>query len=381
MKTILDAFFYGLGVGYGVLWVGLVIFIWQAVGKPFIEWCLEWYEQRVLPAHPYEARSFVLPPQGEIVVISDLHIDTWDRASEGRPARERAFFAFLRAIEPTTMELYVNGDLLDTPPHREDTWQGDGVELRGSILPKYETVLAALAEMNNREPLPVTVSLLYGNHDMASSGLRFDLVKRPQLVRSFRLPFNMAWYPNVVLGVPYDPTRYGQEDHRFYMDHGHFYDPVLLLYLRDFLLAAIRADLRRALTSLVLSGQRRGGEHEPIPEPGIAPSRAVTRDQRISYWLTRYRWRWKARRVLSQRSQEEVRQGHRAISGALFGHTHLPDRYTYRWGAAKGMTYVNTGDWSADTGHGTYTVMTQDGVITQYDWLDAGRRAPHHRGE
>jgi len=58
----------------------------------------------------------------------------------------------------------------------------------------------------------------------------------------------------------------------------------------------------------------------------------------------------------------------------------LPDRYTYRAGRAKGMTYINTGDWMGDTGHGTYTIITQDGVVSQYDWLDREKRAPHHAG-
>ena len=44
------------------------------------------------------------------------------------------------------------------------------------------------------------------------------------------------------------------------------------------------------------------------------------------------------------------------------------------------MTYVNTGDWMGETGHGTYTVISQDGVVSQYDWLDEQKRAPHHRG-
>lgn len=380
MEAVLRAFFYGLGITYGLLWISSLYALKQAIFEPIFESLREFYEQRYVSAHPNELRQSKFLGRGEIVVVSDLHIDTWDRAPEGRQAREQAFLEFLRTIERTTMELYVNGDLLDAPPDPEDTWQSDAFALKGSIFPKYEEVLASLSTMNNASPVPVAVTLLFGNHDMAASGLRYDLVKRPHLLHKFRLPFNMAWYPNVVLGVPVDPTKEGQEDHRVYIDHGHFYDPALLLYLRDFISAALRADLRRAMTTLVISGQRRSSEQQAIPGSGLAAPKRLTMDQKIGHWLVRYRWRWKARRALAERSAEEVRKGNRPLSGVLFGHTHLPDRYTYRTGRAKGMTYVNTGDWMGETGHGTYTIVTQDGVILQHDWLDRDRRAPHHQG-
>jgi hypothetical protein len=215
---------------------------------------------------------------------------------------------------------------------------------------------------------------------MALSGFRYDLV-RSELLQKIRVPFNKSWYPNLVIGVPPPPRHLlgkGQEDYRFYVDHGHFYDPVLLLYLRDFLFGALRSDLKEAMTSIVLSGQRRSKETQ-IPVQGIAPSKAETPDQRVSRWLVKFRWRWKARTVLAQRNFEEKRRGHKPLAGALFGHTHLPDGYTYRIWSARGMTYINTGDWMGDTGHATYTVITQDGVLMQYDWLDPGHRALHHQ--
>jgi len=380
MEPFVRAFLFGIGIGYGLLWIALVYTLWQAVLEPAFEWLQEEYERRRIAPDPSEKHPSRFVGRGEIVIVSDLHIDTWDRAPEGRQERERAFFDFLATIERTTMELFINGDLLDAPPNPEDTWQGEGFALKGSVLPKYEGILAALAALNNQVPVPVPVTVLYGNHDMATSGLRYDLVKRPHLLQRFRVPFNMSWYSNTILGVPVDPTKEGQEDFRFYVDHGHFYDPALLLYLRDFLLAALRLDLRRAMTTLVLSGQRRSSEQQAIPRPGLAPHRRFTTDQKVSHWLVKYRWRWKARRVLIDRSEHEVRQRRRPLTGVLFGHTHLPDRYTYRAGRAKGMTYINTGDWMADTGHGTYTIITQDGVVSQCDWLAREKRAPHHAG-
>ncbi len=375
MNALLLDFLYGVGIAYGLLWVAAIFVAWEAIFEPLIEWTLERYERGFVPAeYPPPTEE----PIGAIVLISDLHIDTWDRAVGGRANREAEFLTFLQAIARNTMELYINGDLFDTPPNPEDTWHGNGFDLTGSVLPKYENVLGAICDLNNMRPLPVLVTLLYGNHDMGTSGLRYDLVRRPDLVTRFRVPFNTAWYPNLVIGVPHAPGNEGQETFRFYVDHGHFYDPVLFLYLRDFVVAVLRRDLRRAMTTLVLSVQRRSSEQQAIPRPGIAPSRQETRDQRIAHWLVRYRWRWKARRVLIERSRQETHLGNRPLAGALFGHTHLPDSYTYRTGAARGMTYVNTGDWMGDTGHGTYTVLRQEGVVVQYDWLDRQKRAPYH---
>jgi UDP-2,3-diacylglucosamine pyrophosphatase LpxH len=373
---------YGLGIAYGLVIVALLLVFKLAVVEPAIEWIHEAFEQRFVAPHPTETRRSQDAGTGEIVVVSDLHVDTWDRAPGGRQERERRFLEFLQAMKATTMEMIINGDLLDAPPSPDDSWSGNGVEIRGSVLPKYEGIIAALAALNNSSPVPLPVTILYGNHDMASSGLRYDLNKRSLLSR-IRVPFNTSWYPNIILGlpgmsgVPFGTTSVGREDHRFYIDHGHFYDPALLLYLRDFVIGALRADLRRALTTLVVSGQRRS-EGAEIPKPGLVFGEPRTRSGQFGHWLVRYRWRWKARHVLIRRNEDEARQRNRPLVGALFGHTHLPDRYTYRTGPARGMTYINTGDWSGDTGHGTYTVITQDGVVSQHDWFDPARRAAHH---
>lgn len=384
LRTLGEAALYGIGLVYGLLVIGLLVVIKQALIEPGVEWLLEQYEQRIAAPHSNETRQSSLAGKREIIVVSDLHVDTWERAPEGLAGREASFKAFLAAVEPTTSRLYINGDLLDGPPNPKDTWTGrpgapERFSLKGSILPKYENTLADIFEFNSRRP----VDVLYGNHDMAISGLRYDLVRRPQLLQRLRVPYNKSWYPNLIIGVP--PARpdlegKGQEQYRFYVDHGHFYDPVLLLYLRDFLFAALRSDLREAMTTIVLAGQRRTAEDQ-VPKQGIAAPKPETRDQRIGHSLVRYRWRWKARRVLTHRNAAEVKQGHRPLTGGLFGHTHLPDSYTYRIWSARGLTYVNTGDWMGETGHGTYAVITQDGVVKRYDWLIAEERAPYHQGE
>lgn len=69
--------------------------------------------------------------------------------------------------------------------------------------------------------------------------------------------------------------------------------------------------------------------------------------------------------------------GHEPLAGILMGHTHLPDHYVYRLGSLRGKTYVNTGDWSGDTGHASYAVVTDDGLVYLYDWHT--NPAPHHR--
>src|SRR5262245_34993874 len=104
---------YGLGIAYGMAIAGLCLAFKHAVLEPVLEALREAYEQRFVDPVPAEQRASRFSGTGEIVVLSDLHVDTWDRAPEGRAERERRFFEFLRAVTPTTMELIINGDLLD----------------------------------------------------------------------------------------------------------------------------------------------------------------------------------------------------------------------------------------------------------------------------
>lgn len=71
-----------------------------------------------------------------------------------------------------------------------------------------------------------------------------------------------------------------------------------------------------------------------------------------------------------------LRAGEEPLDGILMGHTHLPDFYVYRQGGVRGKLYVNTGDWSGYTGHASYAVITEDGLVYLYDWHT--NRAPHH---
>lgn len=56
----------------------------------------------------------------------------------------------------------------------------------------------------------------------------------------------------------------------------------------------------------------------------------------------------------------------------------MPDFYVFRQGRVRGKVHVNTGNWSGDTGHATYAVITEDGLVYLHDW----HRNPalHHRG-
>ncbi len=75
-------------------------------------------------------------------------------------------------------------------------------------------------------------------------------------------------------------------------------------------------------------------------------------------------------------NRQFMQAGEEPLDGILMGHTHLPDSYVFRQGAVRGKLYVNTGDWSGDSGHATYAVITEDGLVYLYDWHT--NRAPHH---
>jgi UDP-2,3-diacylglucosamine pyrophosphatase LpxH len=71
-----------------------------------------------------------------------------------------------------------------------------------------------------------------------------------------------------------------------------------------------------------------------------------------------------------------IQAGQEPLDGILMGHTHLPDFYVFRQGGVRGKLYANTGDWSGDTGHATYAVITENGLVYLYDLRT--NRAPHH---
>lgn len=374
---------YGVGVAVGFAMAVAALVLKGVMVDPLVEAVYEWWEGR-LPRTEFEQR--LAQPQvefrSETIVISDLHVDTWDRAPviAGR-RRWYHFRDFLRAVRPRAIELHVNGDIADMPMHPAERWHvpGDG-DLLQSLLPKYARVFMRLAAFNGRGEPPIAMYMA-GNHDLAASGVRYLLHHRYEVLRRAPLPFRSVWYGHFIVDVPYVADAGAvQPAGRYFIEHGHYHDPVLALYLVHYLAGAVSSNLEAALDSVTVAGQRRLSPRAPIPPPGVNVREAADvpgRRPSATYRFVMLRWRWRARRALAARNAREVRRGAPPLSGIVMGHTHMPDFWVYRLGRVRGKVYVNTGDWSGLTGHATYAVISQDGLVYLHDWH--WKRSAHHR--
>src|ERR1043166_4120163 len=109
---------FSLGVVSGLTFVALFVLVWAMVAGPLQEWLCEvlldpLHNMRKRPA-PDPERLGPFDPKELIVLISDIHLDTWDLS----PTKPAAFAEFLGHVKKQGVkELYINGDLLDIPPH------------------------------------------------------------------------------------------------------------------------------------------------------------------------------------------------------------------------------------------------------------------------
>jgi UDP-2,3-diacylglucosamine pyrophosphatase LpxH len=369
---------WGIGVAYGFAIAGILYLLKQSLGEPLYEALLEWWERHLRP-DPVEER--LARPQeitrGETFVISDLHIDTWHKlpSIDGK-SREQHFREFVRTIKSSALELYINGDLVDMPPHPGEEWTSpEGVHLRQSLLPKYASIFAELADFNAGGE-PTMTMYMAGNHDMAASGVRYLLHHLYDLLPGAKLPFQTVWYGHFIISLPYtaDPPK---APFRYFLEHGHYHDPVLVLYLLQFVVGVVSSNLKAAMDSLTVGGQRRTSPTSMPPPPGVRVEARREEKETFERRVVKWRWRWKARRQLGRVSRLAIRAGQEPLDGILMGHTHTPDFYVFRLGGVRGKVYVNSGDWSGDTGHATYVVITEDGLVYLYDWHSGS--APHHR--
>lgn len=379
--SLWQAFAWGAGLAYGFAIAAVLYLLKQAFLEPLYEALLEWWEKRLKPA-PVEAATSQPQRllQSETFVISDLHIDTWHKVPliEGK-TRQQHFEKFLDAIKRTALELYVNGDLVDMPPHPAEVWTDpDGrVTLRQTLIPKYAPILRKLAQFNAGDERTRTMTMyMAGNHDMAGSGIRYLLHHLWDLVPDARLPFQNVWYGHYIIHAPYGATE-GSAQYRFLMEHGHYHDPVLVLYLLQFVVGVMASNLEAAMDSLTVAGQRRLSPKAAPPTPGVAAARPAAARETFGHRIVKWRWRWKARRQLGRMNRRAKEAKERPLDGILMGHTHIPDYYVFRLGGVHGKVYVNTGDWSGDTGHASYAVITQEGIVHLYDWH--ANRPAHHR--
>ena len=376
---------FALGLLCGFALAVGVVTSWIFLAGPLQELLLEWFVDPRRRAR--EASTPQTPEPGGMqgVLVSDLHIDTWEYPADGSPSeRERRFLSLLGAVraDPNVDSFYLNGDLMDIPLHPDADapeplmlrLSASLSEERGVLLSRYDRVLKALLFLSEPEAgqTPIRRAVFQtGNHDVGVSGLRYV---RPQ-PSDFLPPVGVAWNPSLLLQTDAD----GREYPRWvYAEHGHHWDPLLWLYMRYALLDILRTGHQRREAAL-LSGMQRGGQIglgvqevvsdarlPPAPLPGTKTNHFENDQPGFASGLIRLRYRQAARRTFRQfRSQGDTR-----VKAILIGHTHHPDRYVF----PGGRVYLNSGDWSGMTGHCAYCVLDADGSVRgPFQWESAAK--------
>jgi len=300
-----------------------------------------------------------LSERTNILILSDLHIDTWSDAKpiSGKTKLEH-FLDFLTAKAVTTRSLYIIGDLLDLPPDR-------GCDALPTQQKVVEQAIAALLDFcRNLEE----VHYIVGNHDIGISGLRVNQdLSVPWLGRLH------VTYPNMLAATVRGLVL---------IEHGHFYDPSLMIYAKDLLGATYYGSIREKQPSvtyacgLIRALQRRDpASGKPQAQP--AQPLAVAEKGWFGRWIDRLsrrrspmiedffkplHWREAAREAQSKFS------GDWRPYAIIFGHTHRPDQFDWD----DGTRYFNCGDWAADTPHGSYLEIDSRGNIWDRDWIRDG---------
>jgi UDP-2,3-diacylglucosamine pyrophosphatase LpxH len=360
------------------------------------------------------------------VLVSDLHIDTWDYP-HGKPgARATAFLEFLTAVQqaPNVRGFILNGDLMDIPlfPGNLTPEQKllllpvmDEIQMteQGVLATRYDEVLqplltleAIVAQALEKPGLRRTI-FQTGNHDIGINGLRYVRRDMPRFLPTVQI----AWNPQLLLLS--GPETGSSYKHPVYIEHGHHYDPFLWLYMRYALLDVLRGGVQRREAQLMAAMQRGGRKgmgrpsRQGIPteeavaaahaagkplitevraEPAAAGSAteewhfaAESRTRSFGEKVVQYRFRQAARRVF----RDLHRRHRRNIRTVMFGHTHLPDRYVF----PGGRVYINSGDWCGNTPHQCYCVIQADGTVRgPFQWDSAhtaefGRQPPLGGGQ
>ena len=322
------------------------------------------------------------------IIVSDLHVDTWDKRKYGRGERRKTklehWCDFLDwCAQQQVAELIVNGDLLDAPPY-----QGN-VSFHQPIT--RDAVERLLAYAGGHK-----VTYIYGNHDIGISGIR--------CARGTTLPSLgtiSLLYPDYVLSTAQSTIL---------IQHGHLFDPVLCLYVRDL---TMRTYISSHFQAFQWVQQRRDPQSgEQLQPPGVAspariglgpdvknnvfhaikvadaeapPSAAQVSSARnwieklkqgifrkLRREVTHYIW-WAAAKTVCA---DYLQQGDPAQPTlyCVLGHTHVPDSGQVQLGDTKCL-YLNSGTWTGqgktveDRQHATYLDVDPQGTIWIQDWI------------
>lgn len=331
------------------------------------------------------------------IIISDLHIDDWtDRKIRGK-SRKDHFFKFLDSCDKNEVrELVINGDLMDMPPYKgQYVFQpapspnpSDGQAEQPYISRQVIERLLQFGAKSNR-----TITYVFGNHDIGISGFR---CAGPNNVVGLQ-GANFS-YPNYEINIG---------DTTILVEHGHFYDPFLVLYVKDL---AKRTYMPWEFEDFDWTMQRRDpetGVRKPpgIPDKTMKPiklkvganayetvAKAQQRDEaelslgRVLDWSRKFaedmgkaivdvpkKAIWWAAALHKMRDYIREHDHPRKLY-QVFGHTHR----SFVGEQEKGVGvmqdgvecfYLNSGGWTDDTNEGWYLDVDENGKVWLQDWI------------
>lgn len=388
----------GLGIMFGVSVALMAHVLWTLSAGPMEEWLTERRkgEKPSDASIPRPDGLADLPSQlGDVyrVLISDLHIDTWQHL-EQRRSDLKSFLKALRLVaEPEQqdgkpsvqghrVELYVNGDLLDVPLHpAHSEGQSEPLELHfnASLDQDWEGVfphqggnswvdelLMALRHVVRDDDPNVRIFYLTGNHDIGISGLRYFRPKARREVsvggdQVLDLPAHAIWNPTFIIETGID-----KKPRWVCIEHGHLHDPLLWLYMRYAVFDLLRGGTSRREHRLMRRIQREkiGQDRSAGETMNARPDHPEVADG-LGNKIVRLRFRHAARRTLRRLH----RQG-KPVRTLIFGHTHMPERHAMKigsfWDPRKDVQceYINAGSWAGNKKDQLYWVITPEGNVT-----------------
>ncbi len=311
------------------------------------------------------------------IIVSDLHVDTWTdrRIGDSGKTRRDLFFEFLAACKQAEVrELVLNGDLMDFPPYEGQFSFPEGPCIARDVV---ERLVQFAAE--------VPVTYVFGNHDIGISGFRSMGERSIAALRNVNF-----CYPNYVINDYPGST--------ILVEHGHFCDPALILYLRDL---ANRTYVESRFDAFNWAMQRRPeirpGQPRPLGvfappsvTPGenafraakegqkpLPPASASTLWSRIWQWITRasakptmeHWWREaieEGKRYLERHQSQETKP----VLYQIYGHTHRADPRDAVPLGKTSFLYINSGTWTEDADQGWYLDIDPTGKAWLQDWIN-----------
>ena len=382
MNDLIVLLWTGVGFVAGLIFALFGVMLWISLAGALQEWICEVTLDKWYGASKFALKSQPVGDGNYSLLISDIHLDTWtfpDKPNDGDPDHPNrlAFRAFLNWVknEPRFQDLYINGDIMDFPPHPinqppvptlkviykspENVYPDlEHFSSLGSLNPLNERVLFQLGRISDRNPAWPTLRVTYitGNHDLGLYGLRYI---QPDLNWN---SFRVAWNPSILLSIG--------ESTRLYMEHGHLHDPFIWLYLRYAIGEIIQGPGSTIQHPMKVGKTKHKNTVSRDVEPDQGPryfegrgSIALSKKDGLGPLLARLRFRQAARRTFRQVQKIEKT----SIQFLTMGHTHLPDRYIF----PGNRTYINSGDWAGNDVNCTYLLIHPNGEITgPHQWRD-----------